>query len=158
MKNDKSNPAFVLYNKYVRKYKRVYGVKNTMYDDDLLKLGKKLFGSRFQGVYSVDTVPKMKTGGMAIVNVSKSTSKDGGSHWCSLYKKGKTIYIYDSYGRDSRSLLPSLVKKLKGNGMKFADSDRMDKEQSETARNCGIRTLGFLSVIKDLGIKQAMKI
>jgi len=159
--NDKNNKAFQLYNYYVRKYKKQYGVKGTMYSDDLERIAKKIFGSRFISVASVDTAPKAKSGQMAIINVSPSTDPKG-SHWVALYKQGKegkqTIYIYDSYSRDSKSLLPTLVKQIKGKGMKYVDSDRLDKEQTVTERNCAIRSISWLSVVRDLGIKQALKI
>ena len=153
MKNNKQNVGFQLYNKYVRKYKRDYGVKGSTYSDDLHKIGKQLFGKSFIGVFSVNTVPKkVKSGSYFIFNTEPIEKK--GEHWVACYKQGK-YYIYDSFARDSSKLLPQFVKQVKG---KYIDSDRLDREQTVTQKNCGLRNLGFLSVVRDLGIKEALKI
>ena len=155
--NNNSNPAFVLYNKYVRKYKRIYGVKKTTYSDDLTQIGKSIFGKKFIGVFAVDKVPITNLNDIyAIINVDPQHKS--GSHWVGIYKKDKTIYIYDSFGRESLKLLPLFVKRIKAKGYKYVDSDRLDKEQSVQERNCGVRNLAWLSVVRDLGIQEAMKI
>jgi len=155
--NNDSNPAFVLYNKYVRKYKKLYGVKGTTYSDDLNRIGKTIFGKKFIGVFAVDRVPKVNMNeAYAIVNTDPQSKK--GEHWVGLYKKGTKIYIYDSFGRESKKLLPILVKQINARGYKYVNADRLDKEQSVQERNCGVRVLGWMSVIRDLGVTQAMKI
>lgn len=157
MKNDKDNEAFVLYNTIVNKYKKKYGVKNTYYADQIDPIGKKLFGDKWMGVYAQNTVPiKIKPNSYLITNLDFNSSP--GSHWVALYKNHGTVYVYDSYARNSKNILPHLLKKLRKNKVKVIDSDKMDAEQAITANNCAIRCLSFLTVVKLLGIKKALHI
>ena len=63
--------------------------------DDIDKLMKQLFGDRYIGVYSWQTVrdvPALKDGQIAVLN------KD--VHWTAVYKTKDTLYEVDSFNRD----------------------------------------------------------
>ena len=154
--NDNNNKAFVLYNKYVRKYKRDYGVKYASISTNLSKIGKSLFKDKFIGVFPVDKIPVMKNDSYFIFNTDKHGSK--GTHWLACYFKNNIYYIYDSFARSSRKIVPHFVNQIKKSKMKYVDSDKFDKEQSVTELNCSIRALAWLSVVRDLSIKSALKI
>lgn len=52
----------------------------------------------FIGVFPADKLPNSLPLNCAfVVNADKSTSS--GSHWFSLFKKGRNCYIFDSFGR-----------------------------------------------------------
>ena len=113
------------------------------YLDQLDKIGRKLFGTKFHGVYSSDKIPKLNmVKRYCILNLDKST--EGGSHWVALalLKDGKTIF-YDSFGRSHTKIIPSL--NLSGNG-KIINSEK-DKEQKIREENCGQRCTAFLMVV-----------
>jgi len=142
---------------YVKHYKKKFKVKNTTMSNDLNNAAKQVFGPQFKGVYAQDTVPKnLLPNSMFIFNTDLSNKP--GIHWCAGYKAGKNVYIYDSYGRKSSKLLPVLKKQHTGGGFKIIDSDTLDKEQTVNQRNCGIRCLAWLSIVRDFGIKEALKI
>jgi hypothetical protein len=117
------------------------------FDFQLEEAGRKLFPGQWSGVFSADTI-KFKPGKpYAIANLDKLGQ--AGSHWVALFKKGKTVHVYDSFGRMSSKILPSL------GGAK--DSD-LDAEQREVELNCGSRSLAWLLVVKKYGIESALKI
>lgn len=62
-------------------------------------LSKDLYCKRyFVGVFPSDKLPHSLPHNCAlVVNADKSTSP--GSHWFCLFKKGRTCYIFDSFGR-----------------------------------------------------------
>ena len=113
------------------------------YLDQLDKIGRKLFGTKFYGVYPSDKIPKLNmVKRYCILNLDKST--ESGSHWVALalLKDGKTIF-YDSFGRCHTKIIPSL--NLSGNG-RIINSEK-DKEQKIREQNCGQRCLAFLMTL-----------
>ena len=113
------------------------------YLDQLDKIGKKLFGTKFHGVYSSDKIPKLNmVKRYCILNLDRSDQS--GSHWVALAKlqDGKTIF-YDSFGRCHTKIIPTL--NLSGNG-RIVNSEK-DREQKIKEENCGQRCLAFLAVV-----------
>jgi hypothetical protein len=76
-----------------------------------------------------------------------------GTHWCAVVKNKNTYYIYDSFARTSRRLLPVFSK-----GRLVIDSDTSDQEQFGSSEICGQLCLSFLQVVKEHGIRNAIKI
>jgi ribosomal protein S17E len=134
-----------LYNKYFKEIVNKYGNKETN-SIQLNKIGKKLFGKKFKGVFASDQIPIMRGGQYAIINLDDSSKN--GSHWISLVKgfKGHS-YVYDSFGRKHWKIIPSLVQS--GNGVILETED--DKEQSIDSEACGQHSLSFLCVYDKLG-------
>jgi hypothetical protein len=126
--------------KYIAKLGR-YALDNTQID----LLAKSTFGTKFEfksGFYIINT-----------------DLKDGpGEHWISLVLTPKTAYVFDSFGRDPKTLVPHLTKRLTKSGRKIVSSDRTDREQRGLSVICGHLSLAWLTVAKDLGIKAAIKI
>ena len=121
------------------------------YTNQLSSVGTGLFGNKYAGTFSSDTVPKLtKSSPYAISNVDNS--KQPGSHWISLCHTPKGILIYDSFGRHTRKLTPLIWKKFK-----TLDSDR-DKEQALKEENCGARCISWLKVCESHGWENAKKI
>jgi hypothetical protein len=99
----------------------------------------------------------LKKKGFSIVNVDKAGKK--GSHWVAVYNTGKTLYIYDSFGRPSTTLLKHLssVARQRYN-LKLVDS-RLDAEQfGKKSQICGQLSLAWLVAVQTLGIRQAITI
>jgi len=144
-------------------------ILNTMYtalgrgvttDRQLNRIGKKLFGRRWLGVYPVDVKPKtimrkMNPGAnYGIINVDGSGLP--GSHWLSVCydtKKDKWL-IYDSFARKSTKLIPTFIKTI---GYKYHDintgADQPDHESS-----CGARSMAMLIHIAKHGSKSAANV
>jgi hypothetical protein len=157
MKSMKREEVLKLYNYYVKKFYRIIKVKNSTYNTQLNVLGNKLFGGKFVGVFSINTIPKnLKPGSFLITNTKEAEVE--GEHWLAVViGNHKTIYIYDTYGRKSKKLIPDAYKRAIGKGYKIKDS-HYSAEQSITARSCGLRSIGFLKVVDEVGITNALKI
>lgn len=116
------------------------------YDSELEKLAKKLFGSKFKGVYAADEINEIKKAkeGYFIFNLDKSD--EPGSHWIGVVKTPKSLLIYDSFGRKSKMIIPNLHTI----GHTITETED-DAEQLINEDNCGARTIAFLKVYDDYG-------
>ncbi len=74
-KNNKFNSGFILYTDYVKLLKKKIGIKNSIYNDQLEKIGSNLIGKKFLGVYPSDSIPKYKNNTYLIFNVDKKNEK-----------------------------------------------------------------------------------
>jgi len=141
--------------KLFRKYKNSLISKlgrDALYSDVLEDVAKTFFGTRFKGVFSQDEKFEKKTG-YYIINTD--TKKGKGIHWIALYLTSKTAYIYDSFGRSPNKLIPHLVKHLADR--KIVSSDK-DQEQKGLSQVCGHLSISWLRIVKEKGIKKAIKI
>ena len=79
--------------------------KETTYLNQLEQSGKSLFGKKFKGCYPSDQIPKLTDiEPYSILNLDKS--KQSGSHWIAVCKDGDKTYIYDSFGRTNKKIIP----------------------------------------------------
>jgi hypothetical protein len=120
----------------------------------LEKVGYAVLGARFKGVFAQDTLP-VKTAGYFIMNTDKSSQP--GTHWIGLISTQKRIYVFDSFGRKSKKLLPILCRNAKAVNKTVIDTDP-DLDQKATAMTCGPISLSWLLTAKQVGITQALKI
>ena len=139
---------------YIRALNNIIGVMGNgeTHGGDLQKMGKKLFGPKFKGVYASNTIPKIKVGQYAIVNLD--TTRGPGTHWMALAKSDKGVCAYDSFGRSVYNVLPSLQQS--GNGQII--EPEKDAEQDVDEENCGQRCLAFLVIFDLYGLEGARKI
>ena len=136
-----------------KKYLKKLGSSAT-YDTDLLRVGKKEFGNKFQGVYAVNEQFLVKNNNYYIINTDKKSGP--GEHWVSIYLTPKKLYFYDSFSRDATKITPLLIKRFQHR--QIIQSDQKDQEQYGLSEVCGVLCLAFLSVVRDLGINKALKI
>jgi len=125
-----------------------------LYNTQLDQKAALLFGPRYLGTHSQDTAI-LNRSGFQIINVD--TTNQPGTHWVALYSTPKTIYVYDSFGRPTSRLLKHLTKAAKNRKLSIVDSDK-DPEQFGNSQICGVLCLSWLLCVKELGIKNAMKI
>ncbi len=126
---------------------------NLTFSKDLERLGKQLYGIKFKGVFSSDKIPRVnEISPYAIINLDNSS--EPGSHWVAIaYDSDEnSVYMYDSYGRKSTKILPSLHR-FYGAGI-VVDSDS-DAEQRMKENNCGQRSLAWLMVFDKNGSQKA---
>jgi hypothetical protein len=70
-------------------------------------------------------------------------------------KVKKTLYVYDSFGRQTKYILKKLLKLNKGT--RIIES-RRDPEQQGNQQDCGLRCITWLLIAKKHGIKKALTI
>ena len=102
-------------------------------EKELHKMGKDLFGVKFQGVFAANDIrPKHKRGLCYLINTKPR--RTGGEHWMAVGPDGT---IYDSFGREE-----------------YGDMTG-DAEQAMKETNCGQRSLAWLCVCYFTGMKYA---
>lgn len=135
-----------IYNEYLQIIENDIG-NTTTTNFELDEYCKRIFGDRFKGVFSIDTISRLKDGECCIFNLDKSY--EGGSHWCGLYKTNGMYIVYDSFGRRSDIL---------GVPFKNVKTTEDDPEQEHHETNCGQRTTAFLCCCYTLPLKEVLKI
>ncbi len=141
--------------------------KKSTFGKDLTRVGIKLFGSNFMGAFPSDRIPKIginddgaivtndninkRSRLYAIANLDDSTMP--GSHWISLGYDvdSKKIWVYDSFGRKTKEIIPTLVQEY-GTKLKMVDDDA---EQAVEEDDCGARCMAWLYIFDRYGVDTA---
>jgi len=111
----------------------------TTYLSELERVGNKLLGTNFKGVFASDRIPRLnELKKYCILNLDKTG--EPGSHWVAIAKDGKKTWVYDSFGRSHVKIIKGL--KYSGNG-RIVEPQR-DAEQSIEETNCGALSLAWL--------------
>lgn len=139
-----------IYNIALDEIEKEMGNKAT-FQYELEKLARNLLGTEFAGVFAVDEI-KFPVGTKYVI-FNLDSSFEPGSHWMGMVREAKNLYIYDSFGRKSIKIAPTLF----GEGMRILDADD-DAEQDALEENCGQRSIAWLHVYKFFGRKIAMLI
>ena len=127
--------------------------RKALSNDTIDKYSKLLFQSKYKGCNAQNEKFELKQG-YYIINTDIASGP--GLHWVSLIITPKIAYIYDSFSRDPKKLLPHLLQHL--TKYKIVSSDRKDKEQRGDSAICGHNCLAFLLVAQKLGVRSAIKI
>lgn len=142
------------YNKILKDFENILG-NDTTFNTDLQRIAIKKLGSKFSGVYPSDKIPRLnELKSYAIINLDNSSQP--GSHWVAVAydKNTDKLVFYDSFGRSSKKILPSLHAKFGGSILDTED----DAEQKMKEDNCGQRSLAFLSYFDKNGLEKSLKI
>lgn len=129
-----------IYNHFLHYVETLVGTGAT-FTDDLERVGKSLFKSKFAGVFPKDQIPTTRNFQYAIINLDDHD--DPGSHWIAVSRLGthtnEGYLVYDSFGRPTSDILP---------GMPFVTEDTdPDAEQRLDEDNCGARALTWLLIV-----------
>lgn len=135
-------------NRYIRKFGRK-PLSNFELDQECYKL----FGTKYKGTLMQDSLKTYKPG-YYIVNTD--FEGNGGIHWVALSVTPKTAYVFDSFGRDTDTLLPTLQKNLSKQGLKIVESDQ-DQDQKGDSAVCGHMAISWLLCAKKFGIRPTAK-
>jgi hypothetical protein len=138
------------FNKNKKTLFKTMGKKSTT-NIQLNKMGKQMFGKKYQGTFSQSHKPKSKPVNQYFI-INTDTKDGPGVHWCAVVKNKNTYYIYDSFGRTSKRLLPVFTQ-----GRLIIDSD-YDAEQFGDSEICGQLCLSWIQVVNDFGIRNALLI
>lgn len=144
----------------------ILGKKET-WGRDLTKMGHKLFGQNYSGTFPADKIPNIGKNRDGSTVTRSNTKKDSnlycilnldyshqpGSHWlaCAYDINSGKIYVYDSFGRDTEKIMPTLVEKF---GDKLVTVDQ-DAEQLKSEDDCGARCLAWLYIFDRMGSEYA---
>jgi len=152
----------VKYNSILKAVQKKVGNKVTS-GVTLQNAGKHYFKSDFLGVFPVDVqvnsiISKAKAGKQSYFILNTDPGNKPGQHWIGVVYDGENrMYIYDSFGRKSKTLLKTFVNNLNKKKYSHKDSD-YDSEQRDSEENCGSRSLAWLLYAKQYGLTEAMKI
>jgi len=143
------------FNKEVLKIRKMVG-KGVTFGDELDKIARKKFPKLYFGIFSQDTIPqKLPTKCYFIVNVDFRSQS--GSHWLGCYKSGSKVWVFDTFARPSKKLVPFLHKQFTNKKVVVIDTDSK-KDQKPSQDDCGARVISFFSMIKKFGIRKTVKI
>jgi len=136
----------------LKKLRSVYGIK-ALDNSQLELIGKELIGQGFCGVFAYDQYPiSAPNCSYAILNTDNS--RQSGTHWLMVYKTGKTLYIFDSFGRFSKNVLKKFVKSHTPE-YKIIDINRTC-DQGNEQQDCGLRSITTGILIKRYGVEAIM--
>lgn len=130
--------------------------RHALNDIEVTNIGRQLLGNKYRGTFPQDRAPFTNRSKYFIINVDKSGFP--GSHWVAIYQdNNKTMYVYDSFARPSKRLLPHLYDKAKANGYKLINANR-GPDQCKKTNICGPISLAFLKATEMFGIDAARHI
>ena len=132
--------------------------RRALSDHDIESAGRALYGKTWGGVWPHDefTAAKLRPKRKYVINTGHS--RGAGIHWVGLYSgAGKTLYLYDSFGRATGSILPDLKKRLQAAGYSVVEPDR-DAEQRGLSQVCGVLALAWLETVNRYGVMAALEI
>jgi len=106
------------------------------------KLGKKLIGKNFLGVFPCDLPPNCsdKINFSVIFNTARHDKK--GEHFIAIFANAKTLYYFDSFGKKCGN---KLIKNFITENIKQRDFIQNDvKIQNDISNFCGFYAIAFL--------------
>lgn len=146
-----------LKNEFESNLKVVYKLlnnKGTTNNIELNRLCSELFGGKFHGVYPSDKIPNLNFHkNYCILNLDKSSQP--GSHWIAcVLDSNNDIYVFDTYDRSIKKILPSIYK-VKHHRILKGSRSVLEKD---TGEDCGERCVAWLLLVEKYGIDVAKKI
>ena len=150
--------AEALFNKYKAAIIQHFG-RGPLSSEQIDAYGKEAFGSMWGG--TGDQALTLKPNRFYVVNTSYAP-KSRGIHWVAVVtSRAGIVHLFDSFARNGSQLMPKLaagIRKKGGSGGHFTEADRSDAEQRGSSAVCGHNALSFLCVVRDLGVRAALKI
>jgi hypothetical protein len=105
----------------------------------LRNAAKKYRLRKFIGVFPSDYPIKLREGHKCILNTMPSGSS--GEHWVALCKYKGSVYIFDSYDRDYKTLSPFWINK------KWKQPHIGKTLEAKKDNDCGQRCISFLLLV-----------
>lgn len=127
--------------------------KGVTTDTQLNKVGKSLFGNDFIGTFPCDEIPNNLSKKTQYMIINNKPRKHGGEHWVACCNISDVVYVFDSFGRSTESLIPSLFI---GRGI-IIDTD-YDKDQRYDQKDCGARCIAWIKLFDEYGVDNALLI
>ena len=119
-------------------YKKLVEALESHYDNetktntDLIQIGRVIFEPLGNNVIrNADYDFNRMDGEYSIIN----TDNGAGVHWTSVYQDRHNVYVWDSFGRDIKKLMPEFAKRAKTEGYNIITANKvttMSKKQLKT--------------------------
>lgn len=123
--------------------------------DQCNKIGRKYLKHSWGGCLPWNKV-HLRSNRYYIVNTSSSGHP--GIHWMALIITRGTAYLWDSYNRSVKKLVPHLVHSIIKHGYKLGIINHPMEQIGHSSQVCGHESLAFLLTVKKIGIHRASKI
>ena len=95
--------------------------------------------------------------GYFIINTDVVGGK--GIHWIAIVKQSQQIYVYDSFGRQAKHIIPVFYQKMSDRKFTIFNTDTSDADQhGYTSVDCGHRSISALMIMKKYGLKSFMSL
>ena len=140
-------------------YKKLVEALVSHYDNetktntDLIQIGKVIFEPLGNNVIrNADYDFDKMDGEYSIIN----TDNGQGIHWLAVYQEHDKVYVFDTFGRDIKKLMPEFHARGKAQGYTIVKANKhYDHEQKATQNDCGLRSLAWLILAKSKGVRFA---
>jgi len=124
--------------------------------------GSQVFNNKYIGTFMQNGLTahdwsRFLTGSKKYLILNTDLKHKNGTHWVAVARSGKSIVIYDSFGRDTKNLIPYFHKRLKNYRLKILQPDR-DAEQNDNSAICGCLCIAWLQVFDKYGLRNSLKI
>ena len=125
-------------------------------DDQLTELGKNMLNKKYLGTFAQDKYP-MNKNGFAIVNVDiASKINTDMAHWVAIYSTKTRLYIYDSYGRTTKFVLPIIYEKARKHNKKIYESYHDAEQHGIRSEICGQLSMAWIFTANTIGIRKEL--
>lgn len=120
-------------------------------------VGKRNFGRHWGGCLPYDKV-HVKPNKYYVVNTSSSGQP--GTHWLALITINKHAYLWDSYNRAVKRLVPHLIHSLIKHHYKIGPQglEHPMEQIGTSSQVCGQESLAYLLTVRDIGINNTANI
>lgn len=144
-----------LHGRQVQKLKKQLG-NVALSDSTLQRVCKRKFGSKFLGV-RMQNEPFPSKSGYGIMNTDLAGGR--GLHWVAVVKVGRQTYLYDSFGRRAKSIVPKFTKRVARGGSAVRNADTTDQDQyGYKSVDCGHRCISALMIADSMGTSAFMQL
>ena len=128
--------------------------KSVTLTSQLDKAGKTFFKNRYIGTFAADEIPDnfICDDNYQYMIVNNETRDHGGEHWVAVANTSGVLHVFDSFGRPTKDLIPSLY------AMGTVKDSDYDKDQKETQEDCGSRCIAWLMLFDKYGAENALLI
>jgi hypothetical protein len=144
--------ATMMYKKLVAALESHYG-NETKTNTDLINIGRAVFAPLGNNVFrNADYDFNRMEDTYSIINNDNGV----GEHWLAVYQERHSVYVFDTFGRDIKKLMPEFHARGKAQGYSIVNANKhYDNEQEANQSDCGLRSLAWLILAKSKGIKTA---
>lgn len=125
----------------------------------LNRVGRQLFGDdEWAGAWPVNAKPKLPKTDRKFMILNLDNVGEPGSHWVAVYIKGSRAYIWDSFARSSKKIIPTWLRNTKHRYKHYTAQRDGKTNQHAKTDICGQLSLAWLLFVKARGITSALKI
>ena len=142
----------MIYNKLINALETHYD-NETKTNTDLIRIGEAVFTPLDDNVMrNADYDFNKMDGEYSIIN----NDNGAGEHWLAVYQEGSSVYVFDTFGRDIKTLMPEFHARARTQGYNIIKANKKyEHEQGVKQNDCGLRSLAWLILAKSKGIRFA---